>query len=128
MNPPTRQTHSQRQQPYTPIGTVTNPNQIITRLDKHDEEIERQKKVMDWTLTLTIGIALVCFIAFTTFIIDAWWHHTEADQDNSKAIESLKEENRRLREEPLSDRINALQEEINLLKFKQGASSSANSN
>lgn len=120
-----------QQQPYIPVQNVTNPSQlspIIGRLNKHDGEIRRQKKVVDWTLALTIGISIVSFIAFTTLMIDAWKYHAEKYEENTKVIESLKEENRKLKEKPLQEQLDALQQELKVLKQNQTASPSAVSN
>lgn len=114
-------------QTYTPLHNVTNRSQptIIGRLDKHDRDIKRQGRISDWTLALTVGISVVCFIAFTTFIIQAWQFYTNALEENTKAIEDLKNEKSDLKESQLNNRIDSLEKELELLKLNSIASQSA---
>lgn len=69
-------------QPDIPIGDISSKNkamaEIQSDINRHEQNIKSQKKLMDWTFGFIIAILIICFLGFITFLLDAWRFHTES--------------------------------------------------
>lgn len=85
------------------------------QFNEHLQSFRSQKRIQEWTLGLVIGIVLVVFISFVTFIIDAWKFHLETTKEYQKTIEKLKDDNITLKLYNLNNKIDSLQKRTDIL-------------
>ena len=60
-----------------------NPTEILT---EHSKQLEWQGKILNWTFGFLVAILIVCFVAFVTFILDAWRYHAESYQEYKSVL------------------------------------------
>lgn len=73
---------------------VPLPKNILKKSDaeilgQHTKELEWQGKILNWTFGFMVAILVVCFIAFITFLIDAWRFHQESYKEFNNILQQI---------------------------------------
>lgn len=79
---------SEEQARPNPIPKEGETN-YLELIGKQGKELERQSKLLNWTFGFIIAILIVCFIAFITFLLDAWRFHQESYLEFTKTLEQV---------------------------------------
>lgn len=69
-----------------PKGEEVNYTELI---GKQGKELERQGQIINWTFGFIVAILIVCFVAFVTFLLDAWRFHQESYTEFTKILEQV---------------------------------------
>lgn len=81
------------------------------------EELEIRAKhigfAVDASKAVIIGIIIVLFIAFLTFVLDAWRMHAVTYDEFSATIESLKKDSQQARDKLMEERLQILERKSN---------------
>ena len=85
----------------------------LTDLGKRAKNIEF---VVDIGKVIIIGVVVVFFVAFLTFVYDAWKLHRDVYQEYQTTIQRLSEDISARREKALSDKFDRIIQEIEKLK------------
>jgi hypothetical protein len=94
--------------PDIPLPSPTGePQQLVPRqeFEAHQKDFFFQKKILNWTFGLVVGVVIVCFISFITFMIDAWRFHSTTVQEYNKTVMELKNTNIDLKLELLKEQL-----------------------
>jgi len=111
------------QQPDLPLPPPSENKLELTPVSKeqfyeHVEKFNNQKRILDITFSIVVAIVVVLFIAFLTFILDAYKFHSETVKEYRMTIEKLKNENNDLKIKELNNKIDKLQQDISKLTIQ----------
>lgn len=88
MQEKTNNTTSGQQPLANPIPTSDGPD-YLELIGVQGEELRKQRKLLNWTFGFIIAILIICFVAFITFLLDAWRFHQESYIEFTKTLEQV---------------------------------------
>lgn len=83
--------------PDIPIESISDKSDkdpsapLKSQIDRQNENIKSNKRLIDFTFALMVGVVIVSFIGFVTFLIDAWLYRTQAYKEYTQTINENKD-------------------------------------